>query len=304
MNEVTRPNHKNGGTVRPVTAETKAEVLFFQDLATFSQAVETATGVVFDFSSLTQLLTPFLGQPSDQYLIVNVKDCDGADPDNLLFLTQDKALLFDKKPPPLESFRIFEKVLTKPFGRATILAFLTLTKVLDSFKQRLESLIGATKELQAHYGTARYPNIAFDFEHLNDDLEEFHDLLLKLQERGYKQVETRYISFDYSVLIAESLSLQGRCRRRLSMLKDLARDNELRASNELNKRIEKLNDVVKRLTAVTVILMLPTLIASHFGMNFAYMPELSVPWAYPAVIISQIMLMGAGVWLFWKIGWL
>lgn len=89
MNEVTRPNHKNGGTVRPVTAETRAEVLFFQDLATFSQAVETATGVVFDFSSLTQLLTPFLGQPSDQYLIVNVKDCDGADPDNLLFLTQD-----------------------------------------------------------------------------------------------------------------------------------------------------------------------------------------------------------------------
>ena len=56
---------------------------------------------------------------------------------------------------------------------------------------------------------------------------------------------------------------------RLAMLRDLSRDHELRVTTELNLRIEKLNDVVKRLTAITVILMIPTLIASHFGMNFA-----------------------------------
>jgi len=50
--------------------------------------------------------------------------------------------------------------------------------------------------------------------------------------------------------------------------------------------------------------MLPTLIASHFGMNFQYMPELSVAWAYPAVIAIQVILMGVGLILFRKIGWL
>jgi len=78
----------------------------------------------------------------------------------------------------------------------------------------------------------------------------------------------------------------------------------MRTTEELNERIVKLNDVVKKLTAITVILMLPTLIASHFGMNFAYMPELKMAWAYPAVIFFQIVFMGIGFLLFRRIGWL
>ncbi len=66
----------------------------------------------------------------------------------------------------------------------------------------------------------------------------------------------------------------------------------------------KLNDAVKKLTALTVILMLPTLIASHFGMNFAFMPELNLWWAYPAVVVFQIVFMGIGFAIFRKIGWL
>ena len=41
-----------------------------------------------------------------------------------------------------------------------------------------------------------------------------------------------------------------------------------------------LNVVVKRLTAFTVILMIPTLIAGIYGMNFLYMPELAWPFGY------------------------
>jgi magnesium transporter len=29
----------------------------------------------------------------------------------------------------------------------------------------------------------------------------------------------------------------------------------------------------------------PTLITSWYGMNFTHMPELSRPWAYPAIIV-------------------
>lgn len=88
------------------------------------------------------------------------------------------------------------------------------------------------------------------------------------------------------------------------MLKDVMRDHELQVTMELNRRIERLNDVVKRLTAITVLLMVPTLIASHFGMNFAYMPELKIPWVYPFVVGFQIVIVGVGIYIFRKIGWL
>jgi Mg2+ and Co2+ transporter CorA len=128
--------------------------------------------------------------------------------------------------------------------------------------------------------------------------------VLRLQERVYPQIETEYISFDYRVLVAEVNSLEGRYRRRLSMVRDLRQDFETQTTSELNTKIVKLNDVVKKLTAITVILMIPNLIASHFGMNFANMPELSVAWAYPAVIIFQFLFMGLGFWWFRRIGWL
>jgi magnesium transporter len=46
-----------------------------------------------------------------------------------------------------------------------------------------------------------------------------------------------------------------------------------------------LNAIMKRLTAFTVLLMVPTLIAGIYGMNFRYMPELGQQWGYPAVLV-------------------
>lgn len=295
----------NGDHVPATGKPMSGEVEYFGDLAAFSQAAQEATGVTFDFSSIAALQTSFVGQLGDAYLVVNVKDGDtDEEPNNLLLLGERKSLLFSRKPPQHEAHKTFEKVLARPYGRSTVLAFLTLSRVLTSYKQRLESLTGSIRGLEQKFDSKSYRELAFEFERLDDQLEDFHDVLLKLQEREYWQVETRHISFDYSVLIAESLSLQGRYRRRMAVLSELARVNEMRTSTELNIRIERLNDVMKRLTALTIILMFPTLVASHFGMNFVNMPELHVPWAYTAVIISQAVLLAAGLVLFRKIGWL
>ena len=39
-------------------------------------------------------------------------------------------------------------------------------------------------------------------------------------------------------------------------------------------------------------------------MNFAFMPELKIWWAYPLVIVIQFVLDGAAFLLFKKIQWL
>jgi magnesium transporter len=46
----------------------------------------------------------------------------------------------------------------------------------------------------------------------------------------------------------------------------------------------KQNEVVKRLAGWAALLALPTLITGVFGMNFKFMPELSLPYAYPTML--------------------
>lgn len=283
-------------------ANQQIELRLFDDLTLFAKAVEE-TGFTSDFLSLTQLNTSFL-KSSEKYLILSVKDYGDKDPNNLLFLSEDKAFLYSKTPPPPKAFEAFAKVASKPYGKSTILTFLTLDKALDNYKEKLETLINGLRELEQTFAAKRYRDLALEFQRLYDRLEDFHDIVLRLEERTIKEVETRFISFDYSILIAESNSLLDRCRNRFNTLREIARDHELQVTTELNRRIERLNEVVKRLTALTVILMIPTVIASHFGMNFVYMPELRVPFAYPIVIGAQVILVVTAILIFRRIKWL
>jgi magnesium transporter len=58
-----------------------------------------------------------------------------------------------------------------------------------------------------------------------------------------------------------------------------------------------LNAIMKRLTAFTVVLMVPTLIAGIYGMNFEYMPELEWPLGYPlALALMAIAVVTAITW--------
>jgi magnesium transporter len=52
----------------------------------------------------------------------------------------------------------------------------------------------------------------------------------------------------------------------------------------------KMNEVMKVLTIFAAIFIPLTFIAGVYGMNFQYMPELSLPWAYPTVWIVIILV--------------
>jgi len=59
------------------------------------------------------------------------------------------------------------------------------------------------------------------------------------------------------------------------------------------------NRIIKIFTVVTVIFMPPTLIASMYGMNFKFMPELHKEWGYPLAICLMIAS-SIGTLLFFK----
>jgi magnesium transporter len=64
------------------------------------------------------------------------------------------------------------------------------------------------------------------------------------------------------------------------------------------------NRVIKIFTVVTVIFMPPTLIASMYGMNFHFMPELSQKWGYPFAVLLMILSSAITLLFFKKKKWL
>lgn len=64
------------------------------------------------------------------------------------------------------------------------------------------------------------------------------------------------------------------------------------------------NDVMKRLTAITTILMPLTLITGIYGMNFNNMPETRHPYGYFVVILVMLVIAALLLSYFWRQGWI
>lgn len=64
------------------------------------------------------------------------------------------------------------------------------------------------------------------------------------------------------------------------------------------------NKINKIFSVTNVVFLPPTLIASIYGMNFTFMPELSWVWGYPlawGLILASTL---GPLWYFWRRGWL
>jgi magnesium transporter len=64
------------------------------------------------------------------------------------------------------------------------------------------------------------------------------------------------------------------------------------------------NEVTKRLASYAALVAIPTMIAGIYGMNFKYMPELDIPWMYPAVLAIMAAIDYYLYARFRKAGWL
>ncbi|MCF8365675.1 MAG: magnesium/cobalt transporter CorA [Bacteroidales bacterium] len=70
---------------------------------------------------------------------------------------------------------------------------------------------------------------------------------------------------------------------------------ELNMANNANRG----NEVMKTLTIIATIFIPLTFFAGIYGMNFEYMPELTVKWAYPTLLLFMLVL-GLGMYFYMK----
>jgi magnesium transporter len=64
------------------------------------------------------------------------------------------------------------------------------------------------------------------------------------------------------------------------------------------------NAIIKIFSVAAVVFLPPTLIASIYGMNFSFMPELHSPFGYPLALVLMLISAILPYWYFKRRGWL
>lgn len=217
------------------------------------------------------------------YTIINMRDYK-PDPNNILVLSHDKSLLYSAREVEERDFHLYKKIFPKYFGESTALALITARYVLDNYAARFEQFNAEIDEL----AEMEYPNldrlssVGKRLRILTDKVEDFLDLLIKLEDRKIREVNTGYVSYDYDVIVAKARNLLDRCRSHQAQITAIRTEYDIRTSTELNKRLEYLTNVTKKLTGLAVIVAIPMVIATIYGMNIglAGLPPADWPHAF------------------------
>jgi len=153
------------------------------------------------------------------------------------------------------------------------------------------------------------------FERVNTDLEKTIDNLSRQDDlNGKIRLCLMDGQRDLNFLLRRGRLTDDNCNNSNEMLEDIK--TLLTHNTFLSERIDFLlnaalgfisieqNKIIKIFSIAAVVFMPPTVIASIFGMNFHFMPELSWRWGYPLSLLIMI-LAGISPYVYFKRkGWL
>jgi magnesium transporter len=112
---------------------------------------------------------------------------------------------------------------------------------------------------------------------------------------------------DFPVVKEEARIFYRDIYDHLIRIEDLNQAIRERADNALTTYLSSVanrqNEVMKVLSIVAAIFLPLTLVAGIYGMNFDYMPELRVHWAYFAVLGFMGAVIASVIWWFWAKKW-
>jgi magnesium transporter len=112
------------------------------------------------------------------------------------------------------------------------------------------------------------------------ELEDFMEYIKDAESKFISEEVAKYFTRSLLREVETLLDYYDRLRLLLKEVMDLHMGNVERNAGRVNQL----------LTIIATIFLPITFIASIYGMNFDYMPELSRPWGYPAVLILMAIV--------------
>jgi len=184
-----------------------------------------------------------------------------------------------------------------------LLAYLLIDAVVDDYMPLLDTLSDRIDDLEEHIFDDFHSEALRDIFRLKKQLlflrrtvaplRDVFNTLLRREQPIFSRETTTYFQdvFDHLIRVADTID---NLRDMLGTTMDIY----------LSVSSNRMNLIMKRLTAISAILMSVTLIAGIYGMNFEFMPELA--WRYGYVgSLTAMLLVGLGLYYYFRhIRWL
>ncbi len=183
------------------------------------------------------------------------------------------------------------------------LAYALIDAVVDSYFQILERIGDHIEELEELVLTDPTLPVMHRIHHLKREMLVLRRAVWPLREvlgslyRGevplMSQESQLFVrdAYDHAVQVIDTVET---LREVLSGAMDLY----------LSSVSNRMNEVMKVLTIIATIFIPLSFFAGLYGMNFEYMPELGVRWAYPALLAFMATIGGGMLWFFRRRDWL
>jgi magnesium transporter len=223
-----------------------------------------------------------------------------------LFLGDDWVLSFSAA--PLPEFDHLEARLASGRGHmreggADRLLHHCIDAIVDGYVPELGAMDEAFAKLERRLQGRRPDSVVFGLRGLRTDLFRAHTLLRALQGALVSLAADRDDWIDDAIqpYFKDLIDHANRSLDHVENLREGVAEAQQLYQALLSQRI---NDVMRVLTIMSVIFMPLSFIAGVYGMNFQHMPELAWNLGYPfALALMAVVAVGLMVF-FWKRGWL
>ncbi len=169
-------------------------------------------------------------------------------------------------------------------------------RLMERFESRLAEMEQDVLKDESKQDTAQLYEIRGQIRYLIIHYEQMLDVVQEMEEN-----ENDFFAVESLVYFRQLFNRLDRLYQTAMSLREYtAQIHDLYGSQTDMKQ----NHIMTVLTIVTSIFMPLTLIAGWYGMNFQYMPELKMLWAYPTVIVISLLIVLISLWYFRRRKWL
>jgi magnesium transporter len=188
-------------------------------------------------------------------------------------------------------------------GGSSYLAYSLIDTVVDRYFLSLEKIGETLESMEESLIQEPPPNILKEVHHIKREM-----IFLRKYTWPVREVVSALQHADTEILTPQTqVYLRDVYEHTIQVMDTLETYRDLLAGTQdlyLSVLSNRMNEIMKVLTVMSSLFIPLTFIVGLYGMNFKYMPELSMRWGYPAVWLVMLLIVWGMLRFFRRRGWI